>query len=131
MLNADFGVRFRPKVLWIAGILGIGCCIAPDRPTAAAVPQNGPHLRRVRASCLGSAFNSDDETWNAFDLLAKDRMQDFQELADEVLSDLLRKHGRPTDLKTALRQSPGAMDQQTAPLSERRRGRGKTRARKK
>jgi hypothetical protein len=34
-------------------------------------------------------------------------VQDFQELADEAFSDLLRKHGRPTDLKTALRQSVG------------------------
>jgi hypothetical protein len=35
-------------------------------------------------------------------------MQDFQELADEAFHDLLRKHGRPTDLKTALRQSVSA-----------------------
>ena len=34
-------------------------------------------------------------------------MQDFQELAEEALRDLLQKHGRPTDLKTALRQSAG------------------------
>jgi len=47
----------------------------------------------------------DDETWNALDLLARDRMQDFQELADEAFTDLLRKHGRPIDLKAALRQS--------------------------
>jgi hypothetical protein len=38
-------------------------------------------------------------------LLAKDRMQDFRELADDAFADLLRKHGRPVDLKTALRQS--------------------------
>jgi hypothetical protein len=52
----------------------------------------------------------DEETWNALDLLARDRMQDFQELADEAFSDLLRKHGRPTDLKTALRQSVGTAE---------------------
>ena len=34
-------------------------------------------------------------------------MRDFQELADEAFRDLLRKHGRPTDLKTALRRSAG------------------------
>jgi hypothetical protein len=34
-------------------------------------------------------------------------MQDFQELADEAFRDLLRKYGRPTDLKSALRQSLG------------------------
>jgi hypothetical protein len=55
----------------------------------------------------GKRVQFDEETWNALDLLARDRMQDFQELADEAFSDLLRKHGRPTDLKTALRQSVG------------------------
>jgi hypothetical protein len=55
----------------------------------------------------GKRVQFDDETWNALDLLARDRMQDFQELADEAFTDLLRKHGRPTDLKTALRQSAG------------------------
>jgi hypothetical protein len=32
---------------------------------------------------------------------------DFQELADEAFRDLLSKHNRPTDLKSALRQSAG------------------------
>jgi hypothetical protein len=32
-------------------------------------------------------------------------MKDFQELADEAFRDLLKKHGRPTGLKEALRQS--------------------------
>jgi hypothetical protein len=58
----------------------------------------------------GKRVQFDDETWNALDLLAKDRMQDFQELADEAFADLLRKHGRPTDLKTALRQSAGDIE---------------------
>jgi hypothetical protein len=48
----------------------------------------------------GKRVRFDEETWNALDLLAKDRMQEFQELADEAFADLLRKHGRPTDLKT-------------------------------
>jgi hypothetical protein len=55
----------------------------------------------------GKRVQIDDETWQALDLLARDRMQDFQELADEALRDLLRKYGRPTDLKSALRQSAG------------------------
>jgi predicted DNA-binding ribbon-helix-helix protein len=55
----------------------------------------------------GKRVQFDDETWQALDLLARDRMMDFQELADEAFSDLLRKHGRPTDLKSALRQSVG------------------------
>ncbi len=53
----------------------------------------------------GQRVQFDDETWHALDLLARDRMMDFQELTDEAFSDLLKKHGRPTDLKTALRES--------------------------
>jgi len=53
----------------------------------------------------GKRVQFDDETWHALDLLARDRMMDFQELADEAFDDLLKKHGRPTDLKTALRES--------------------------
>jgi hypothetical protein len=55
----------------------------------------------------GKRVQFDDETWRAVDLLGRDRMMDFQELADEAFRDLLRKHHRPTDLKTALRQSAG------------------------
>ena len=55
----------------------------------------------------GKRVGFDDETWQAIDLLARERMQDFQELADEAFRDLLRKYGRPTDLKSALRQSAG------------------------
>ncbi len=32
-------------------------------------------------------------------------MKDLQDLADEAFRDLLKKHGRPTGLKEALRQS--------------------------
>ena len=56
----------------------------------------------------GKRVQFDAETWQAVDLLARDRMMDFQELADEAFRDLLRKHGRPTDLRSALRQSAGA-----------------------
>jgi hypothetical protein len=55
----------------------------------------------------GKRVQFDDETFNALDLLARDRMMSFQELADEAFTDLLKKHGRPTDLKSALRQSLG------------------------
>jgi len=55
----------------------------------------------------GKRVQFDDETWHALNLLARERMQDFQELADEAFRDLLHKHGRPTDLKSALRQSAG------------------------
>ena len=53
----------------------------------------------------GKRVQFDDEIWHALNLLARDCMIGFQELADEAFSDLLKKHGRPTDLKTALRES--------------------------
>ena len=56
----------------------------------------------------GKRVQFDDETWRAVDLLGRDRMMDFQELADEAFTDLLHKHHRPTDLKAALRQSARA-----------------------
>jgi hypothetical protein len=54
---------------------------------------------------VGKRVQFDDETWHAINLLARDSMKDFQDLADEAFRDLLKKHGRPTDLKSALRQS--------------------------
>jgi hypothetical protein len=67
----------------------------------------------------GKRVQFDDETWHALDLLARDRMMDFQELADEAFSDLLKKHGRPTDLKTALRESVKKEDPKR-PISKKR-----------
>lgn len=55
----------------------------------------------------GKRVQFEDETWQAVDLLARDRMMTFQELAEEAFRDLLRKHDRPADLKSALRQSLG------------------------
>ena len=47
----------------------------------------------------------DPTTLQALELLGRDSMKDLQELADEAFRDLLKKHGRPTSLKDALRQS--------------------------
>jgi hypothetical protein len=47
----------------------------------------------------------DEETWHALNLLSRESMKTFQELADEAFRDLLQKYGRPTDLKAALRES--------------------------
>jgi hypothetical protein len=55
----------------------------------------------------GKRVQIDDESWAALDLLARDRMMTFQELADEAFADLLKKHGRPVDLRAALRRSAG------------------------
>jgi hypothetical protein len=56
----------------------------------------------------GKRVQFDAETWMALDLLGRDRMATFQELADEAFADLLKKHGRPVDLRAALRRSAGA-----------------------
>ena len=55
----------------------------------------------------GKRVQFDDETWLALDVLARDRMMSFQELADEAFRDLLKKHRRPTNLTSALKQSAG------------------------
>jgi hypothetical protein len=47
----------------------------------------------------------DEETWAALDVLARDRLASFQELADEAFRDLLQKHHRPVGLRAALKQS--------------------------
>lgn len=53
----------------------------------------------------GKRIQIDDETWPVLQLLARDRMMTFQELADEAFADLLKKHGRPVSLRAALRRS--------------------------
>ncbi len=64
----------------------------------------------------------DEATWQALDVLARDSMKSWQELSDEAFSDLLKKHGRTDDLKTALKLSI----KQAAPDGKRQRGkRGK------
>ena len=55
----------------------------------------------------GKRVQFDEATWRQLDLLGHDQMKDFQELADEALRDLLKKYGRPVDLKDALRRSAG------------------------
>lgn len=45
------------------------------------------------------------EDLRALTELAEDRAATLQELVDEAVRDLLKKHGKPTDLKTALRDS--------------------------
>lgn len=49
------------------------------------------------------AFHPED--LRALTELAEDRATTLQELIDEAVRDLLTKHGKPTDLKTALRDS--------------------------
>ena len=54
---------------------------------------------------VGKRIVFDGETWQALHRLSLDSMKTLQELADEAFRDLLKKHGRPTNLKEMLRQS--------------------------
>jgi hypothetical protein len=74
----------------------------PAHATAAS-----PHIPDMMPAMPGKRLQFDDETWTSLDLLAKDRMMSFQELADEAFRDVLKKHGRPASLKEALRTSAG------------------------
>jgi len=55
----------------------------------------------------GKRVQFDDEIWHALDLLARDQMKTFHELADEAFAEILKKNNRPLGLKEALRQSAG------------------------
>lgn len=81
--------------------------------------------RDVADDVVGKRVQFDAQTWQALDLLARDRVASFQDLADEAFDDLLRKHDRPVGLRAALKKSA-----RTAGV-ERKRGspaRGKHRA---
>jgi hypothetical protein len=73
-------------------------------------------LRLVRKADIGKRIAFDRATFMALDLYARDSMKTFQELADEAFADLLAKHGRPIDLKEALRQSTRTMGANDNPL---------------
>jgi hypothetical protein len=83
----------------------------------------------------GKRVRFDDETWHALDLLARESMKDFQELADEAFADLLHKHDRPVTLRQALKASvrrhpandPGGPDR-SPPASGRARRQSRKRA---
>jgi len=59
----------------------------------------------ARDTSIRKRIAFDHPTWNALDRLAKDRMVDVQDLADEAFKDLLKKHRRPVTLKEMLRES--------------------------
>ena len=63
----------------------------------------------------------DAETWHALQGLSRDTMKSLQELADEAFDDLLRKHGRPTSLKDALRMSARGLPANDLPAKAGRR----------
>jgi hypothetical protein len=79
--------------------------------------QSGPHRTASPSSVNDLARSS---IARALDQLAKDRMQNFQARADEAFTNLLRKHGRPTDLKMAFRQSVARVEKRSPAASVKR-----------
>jgi hypothetical protein len=76
-------------------------------PSRTAADRTTRPRSRADQAAKGKRVQFDLETWHALNMLAADRMMSFQELADEAFRDLLQKHGRPADLKDALRRSLG------------------------
>jgi hypothetical protein len=69
----------------------------------------------------GKRVQFDAATWQAIALLASDRNVDFQSLANEAFRDLLRKHNRAADLRSALRQSVGENARNVHPFPKKKR----------
>ncbi len=65
----------------------------------ANTPRKGSHPTRRKL------VEFDAETWHALQLLSRDSMKSLQALAEEAFADLLKKHGRPVNLKQALKES--------------------------
>jgi hypothetical protein len=92
-----------------------GLDAATRRTRADAVAKQSPQRKLIEF---------DAETWAALDLLRRDSFKTVQELADEAFADLLKKHHRPTDLKSALRESArelGIGERDKVPAKRRRR----------
>jgi hypothetical protein len=53
----------------------------------------------------GKRVQFDDETWQAIEAVARVKGKSFQQLADEAVKDLLKKHHQPVGLKAALKES--------------------------
>jgi hypothetical protein len=74
---------------------------------------------RAPAETVGKRIRLDRPTADALEMLARDRMAEFQELVDEAFADLLKKHGRPTELGDALRRSLRGPAARRAPRARR------------
>lgn len=68
----------------------------------------------------GKRVEFDIETWQALDVMAHERMMTFQELADEAFRDVLKKYGRPYDVRDALKKSAKAADDAKVPAKKRK-----------
>jgi len=71
----------------------------------------------------------DEETWLALDLLRRDQMKSFDELASEAFRDLLRKYGQPENLKAALKESARGARSARPPAARRKSQRSSKRGR--
>jgi hypothetical protein len=89
-----------------------------SRKGAAPVSRSG-----ARTASRRKLIELDPETLHALQLLGRDSMKTLQELADEAFADLLRKHGRPSTLKEALRASVRRLPANDEPRTDKRRGR--------
>ena len=58
----------------------------------------------------------------ALQSLAAETRQSFQDLIDEAIADLLKKHKRPVTLKDMLRESVAGGDKEAKPPKRRRSG---------
>jgi hypothetical protein len=73
----------------------------------------------------GKRVQFDDETFGTPSTCSpRIACRTSRELADEAFADLFRKHRRPTDLKTALRESVACMEKRP-PAASVKRGGGK------
>lgn len=75
----------------------------PSRSPASAAGKSA--RPRVAARLPRKLVAIEPDILQALEWLARDRMQTFDELAEEAFADVLRKHHRPVTLKEALRQS--------------------------
>jgi uncharacterized protein with NAD-binding domain and iron-sulfur cluster len=82
-----------------------GRIMAQRKPSKARPSRTVPRPEAPERAHQRKLIAFEPEVMEALTVLARDRMQTFQELADEAFADLLKKHGRPTSLKEALRAS--------------------------
>jgi hypothetical protein len=94
------------------------------------IEDHGVAMAKTSADVRRKLIEFDEATWQALDLLARDSLMSWQELADEAFRDLLKKHGRPTGLRAALKQSmtqAGRGEAQPSRPPGKKRAKGRTR----
>jgi hypothetical protein len=78
----------------------------PSRTAATATAATGEGRKtEPKSDVRRKLIEFDMATWHALQLLSRDSMKSWQELADEAFRDLLRKHKHPGSLREALKRS--------------------------